>query len=254
MLKWPPPYTIRFSKRAKYLKLHIDERDGLLLVLPQSVSKKAALRFLNSKRSWVEKHADLLTPKPVIPVTIKLPEIIKLDLLQRCWQVQYEPLSQITSKPRILQRGDRLIVKHQNDQGRVVLLLKAWLKRLAKQHLTELIRQVSAETGLRYNRLSFRHQKTLWASCSFRANISLNIKLLFMSLKYTRYVMIHELCHTVHMNHSRQFWHLVSQHEPHYLQLDKEINNVQNTVPSWYDASGLVIADSLPQQERECHT
>ena len=63
VLEWPPHYVIRHSKRAKYLKLHIDARQGLILVLPVGVSKRAGRHFLESKRTWIEKHAAILLSK-----------------------------------------------------------------------------------------------------------------------------------------------------------------------------------------------
>ncbi len=70
------------------------------------------------------------------------------------------------------------------------------------QHLSDL-------HGFTYGKLSFRNQKTRWGSCSFHNNISLNIQLMRLPLHLIDYVIIHELCHTVHKNHSAKFWQLV---------------------------------------------
>jgi YgjP-like, metallopeptidase domain len=54
--------------------------------------------------------------------------------------------------------------------------------------------------------LLVKSQRTRWASCSAKKNLSLNTKLLFLSPDLVRYVLIHELCHTVYMDHSKEFW------------------------------------------------
>jgi hypothetical protein len=66
-------------------------------------------------------------------------------------------------------------------------------------------------------------QKTRWASCSRHRTVSLNMKLLFLPPELVRYVFVHELCHTVHMNHSREFWRFLAVKEPRYKELDKQL-------------------------------
>jgi predicted metal-dependent hydrolase len=89
-------------------------------------------------------------------------------------------------------------------------------------------------TGLTYNRLSIRSQKTRWGSCSSRGNISLNDQLLFLPADAVEYLMIHELCHTRHLNHSKAFWTLVQTHCPDYRTHEKLLRRSQGLVPDWF--------------------
>jgi predicted metal-dependent hydrolase len=253
IIKWLPEYTIRHSQRAKYVKVHIDSRKGVVLVLPKNVSQRSGLRFLKSKRDWIEKHIHIINQSALAPAIIYPPDRICLKLLQREWQVVYRPVSATIQRNALAQKGDRLILSVFSDNlESTVRLLKLWLKRIAKQYLSQTMHNISNEIGLEYNRLSFRHQKTLWGSCSHNKNISLNVKLLFLPFKYVRYVMIHEMCHTLHMNHSKQFWRCVARYEPDYLRLDKEINRVQNTIPDWYDFNPAVQSDQLRGAKARC--
>jgi predicted metal-dependent hydrolase len=65
---------------------------------------------------------------------------------------------------------------------------------------------------LAYNRAAFRCQKTLWGSCSGRNHISLNINIVFLPEHLQDYILLHELCHIRHKNHSRDFWTLLDQY------------------------------------------
>jgi predicted metal-dependent hydrolase len=56
---------------------------------------------------------------------------------------------------------------------------------------------------------------------------------MFLDPAHLRYVMIHELCHARHMNHSRRFWSLVGDFEPSYKQLDKDLNSSWKKIPTW---------------------
>jgi hypothetical protein len=72
--------------------------------------------------------------------------------------------------------------------------------------LSARLNQLAGTYGFTYNRLFIRNQRTRWGTCSSRNNISLNINLLRLPQELQDYVMLHELAHTRHKNHSREFW------------------------------------------------
>lgn len=76
----------------------------------------------------------------------------------------------------------------------------------AKVFLTERTRELADMYGFSYNRLTVRNQRTRWGSCSSRDNISLNMQLMRLRRELRDYVILHELAHTKHKNHSRRFW------------------------------------------------
>ena len=81
--------------------------------------------------------------------------------------------------------------------------------------------------------MTVRRQRTRWGSCSSRGTISLNVCLLFQRPEVVRYLMIHELCHRRHMNHSKRFWSLVTSFEPGWKPLDVELLQGWRHVPAW---------------------
>lgn len=76
----------------------------------------------------------------------------------------------------------------------------------AHRLLVDRLRELAARHGFQYNRVSVKNQRTLWGSCSHRNNINLNINLLRLPEELRDYVILHELVHTRHKNHSRAFW------------------------------------------------
>jgi predicted metal-dependent hydrolase len=80
------------------------------------------------------------------------------------------------------------------DRNRARVVLAGRLNKLARRH------------GFMYNRLYVRNQKTRWGSCSSKNNISLNMNLVSLPGELRDYVILHELVHTRHKNHSREFW------------------------------------------------
>jgi len=78
---------------------------------------------------------------------------------------------------------------------------------LVRQHLLfDRLKELAAQHGFRYGRAGIRNQKSRWGSCSTRNHISLNIHLLTLPGHLRDYVILHELVHTEHKNHSRAFW------------------------------------------------
>jgi len=233
-IDWPPPYTLRRSKRARNISLQIDPAKGLELVLPYRANLDDALRFLEARRSWVEKHADVIRQTIVDPERrLDLPSSITLNALEKSWDLRYHflPSAKTISLRHI---NDRLIFTGNiTDFKSCSPLIKKWVKQLAKEILPEWLQKVSHEVGLPYKGVSIKGQKTLWGSCSPEHNISLNYKLLFLPFEMVRYVLIHELSHTVHLNHSKHFWGLVRQLDPKYKQSEKGLKNVAEFIPRW---------------------
>ncbi|MGC8820969.1 MAG: M48 family metallopeptidase [Fervidobacterium sp.] len=96
------------------------------------------------------------------------------------------------------------------------LLVKRWLKRYAENYLTKRTKELSFQTGLKFNKVLVKEVKTRWGSCSSKGTISLNWLLIMAPRKVIDYVIIHELAHTVHMNHSKKFWELVEKLFPEW--------------------------------------
>jgi len=106
---------------------------------------------------------------------------------------------------------------------------------IAKAHdvLAPMLAATAQELGFTYKRIMIRRQRTRWGSCSARGTISLNCCLLFQRPPVVRYLLVHELAHTRHMNHSKRFWQCVAQHCPEYQTLDRELRDGWKRVPGW---------------------
>ena len=112
-------------------------------------------------------------------------------------------------------------------------MLRSWLKRAAYERLAPRLLQLATELNCPVARVSIRCQRTRWGSCSTRGTVSLNCSLLFLPMDVVRYLFVHELAHTKHMNHSASFWRLVERIEPDYRRLDRALLAGWRTVPGW---------------------
>lgn len=229
-LNWPPQYNLRISKKARNVQLKIIPNQGLEIVIPIKKQKSIVItELLSEKRSWIEKHLSNITVKP-----IELINQLVLHAIDQTWHIEYKQTTKKTIHG-IIHPGNNVhtIVLHGNitDIVQIQHWLKAWLKDLAKEHLLPWLYALSIEHGLLYNRANIRAQQTLWGSCTVEKNISLNYKLLFVPPTYAQHIMLHELCHLKHLNHSKNFWALLARLDTNYKAHNLALRNADQYIP-----------------------
>ena len=116
--------------------------------------------------------------------------------------------------------------KRSEIQKRVYVDKKLLDEKEAKRYLVAKIEHFSKKMGLEYNQIKFRKMKRRWGSCSSNGVITLNTYLYNTPDEQIEYVVVHELAHLVHMNHSKDFHKLVQMHLPHL--------DLKSTMKSFY--------------------
>jgi len=205
-------YSLRVSRKARYAKLQIKPYLGLEVVIPTRFPKKAVPDLIRQHADWIKRQLNQHAQHFQQP---ELPQSIYLAINQRDYQFQY---------------------RQEDFDGRIKEL-RDWVRQQAWDVLPAMLEQVAAGCGLVYNRASIRSQKTRWGSCSSRGTISLNDQLVFVPKATAEYLMIHELSHTRHMNHSPKFWALVESHCADYRYHESVLNRVREEVPDWFQYS-----------------
>ncbi len=225
------PYRIQVSKRAKRLNLKVSAEQGVQLIIPPFTDKIEAITFLQKNIAWVEKNQYLWQQ---YQDTITLPNKLSFPALQQCWKIEYVD-NVINKRPLILERPEYTLVYFgkNNDQLKIKKV-RQWCQNKAQQFLQQRMVELSTEYKFSFNKLSFRHQRTLWGSCTQAKNINLNYKLIFLPVHLIDYILIHELAHTIHLNHSRKFWELVERFIPNYKKCCKELRNTTKLIPNWF--------------------
>jgi len=206
-------YRITQSKRAKYIRLKLSNTGELSVTIPHKTALVKAHQFIKSKTQWIEKHLakiPLDSPK-------EIPDKLDLVLLNELWVIDTVATDfngvNLEAQPNFKLRVEGDI----ENADLVKKVINQWCKYKCKALFHSMLEEAAEEHGFHYKRLSIRSQKTRWGSCSSNKNINLNSKLLLMPEKVVKYVMIHELCHTVEMNHSKRFWALVKDCDPDYI-------------------------------------
>ena len=223
------PCEITHSNRARYLRLKLSHTGTLNVVVPRGVSLSDVEAFVVSQSGWIEAKLKELNPQAC---QFTKPEQLNLLYLDESWNLAYLPDAKSqTLKLRV--NGDyKLDCSGRVDDADLLRkVLGKWLKHKAEQVIPKRLENLAERHGFHFNRVTIRGQKTRWGSCSSQKNINLNYKLLFLEAAVVDYVLIHELCHTIEMNHSRRFWDLVADCDANYKQHDKLLNAFSRTLP-----------------------
>jgi predicted metal-dependent hydrolase len=103
-------------------------------------------------------------------------------------------------------------------------LFSVWYKSQAEIFLPIRINEISLRTGLNFNQIKINGANKRWGSCNSKKVINLTWRLILLPEFIIDYIIIHELSHTKHLNHSDRFWDLVLQHCPDYKKAEKWLN------------------------------
>ncbi len=230
-------YQVRQSARAKYMRMHLSAEKGLVVTQPPGVSTRQLQQWISSQTDWITTHLPKVEAQAEARrQPLSLPDSMHFPSTGENLKVIYKAADN-NGISWSYHAHDAL---HLNgaieDTAFCCQVLQKWLQGYARRHLGRLLKQAAQETGLRYDSYRVKGQATRWGSCSARSNINLNYKLMLLPAEWVRYTLIHELCHTVEMNHSVRFWTLVEQFMPDYKVIHAQMKTAMNQLPAWVNA------------------
>lgn len=220
------PFAVRVSPRARRLTARVHIGGRVEIVVPVGVNAHAVRDFVQRFTPWIDRKVAAMQSlaAPAEP----MPRSIEFGATGEQFAVEW----QRGANRRLRQASGRILVQSSDERG-ARALLRGWLKRAAYERLAPRLLQLAEELDCSVARVSIRCQRTRWGSCSTRGTVSLNCSLVFLRLEVVRYLFVHELAHTKHMNHSAEFWNLVERIEPDYRRLDRDLLAGWRTVPGW---------------------
>jgi predicted metal-dependent hydrolase len=220
------PFAVRVSPRARRLTARVHVGGRVEIVVPIGVNARTVRDFVQRFTPWIDRKVAAMQclAAPSEPV----PPAIEFACTGESFAVEWRQ-----GWGRGLEQSSGRIQVDAADERGARILLRSWLKRAAYERLAPRLLQLASDLNYGVARVSIRCQRTRWGSCSTRGTVSLNCSLLFLKFEVVRYLFVHELAHTKHMNHSANFWHLVEKLEPDYRRLDRDLLAGWRTVPGW---------------------
>lgn len=221
-------FTLRRCRRRKNIAVKV-QNSQVVVTAPFHVSESFINTLIAEKESWLKSKIDQQETSKAFANNISLdgqlwfegnryPLIVTFDgsgtrfHQQQVW---------CGLKKRFIDTANVTLTKQLKKQ------LELWYSDMANNCLPKRVSLLAERVGLRPEKVSIRKYKARWGSCDNQAHIKLNYFLMMLPQWVIDYVLIHELCHLQHLNHSREFWTLVAIHCPEYLQAKRWLKEHQ---------------------------
>lgn len=233
VISWPPPFSVKKSARARHVRLQATVQRGLELIVPMRFNHQEIPVILQDNKSWIEKQLATIQQTLSNLDAQALPAEIHLPVPDQLWKIVYLKTDQVNLRLFQRQSNELVLFGDINNKMQCKKLLSRWVRKQACIHLPQRLAALSQKIQLPYCSVSIRNQRTRWGSCTAKKAINLNYKLVFLRPNLVEHILIHELCHTVHLNHSIKFWQLVARFDPAWRAHNREIKSADHHIPLW---------------------
>ncbi|MBT8419800.1 MAG: M48 family metallopeptidase [Gammaproteobacteria bacterium] len=217
------PYTLYRTPRRKRVHLVIDREGHLQVRAPSRFTHLEAERAIHTRSVWIidtlRRMRTLRARRTPLQSGTQLPF---LDETLHLRVTQDSTVSIIREKDNLHVRAPIM------DEQNIKQSLERWYRRQANDYLPVRLGILADRVGKHPSKVSIRAQKTRWGSCSSRGHISLNWHLMLLPMQLVDYVLVHELCHLHYLDHSSEFWSLVSRLVPDCKQCRARLAEVKD--------------------------
>jgi predicted metal-dependent hydrolase len=217
---WP-----RISERSLRMRLSVKPGPKVVLSYPPHATHSAAVAFLRDNLGWLERA--LSRSRTVQPSLLrhleKFPWMTHDDSLLT---VRIAPASRVTVK---VDSADESVLLGLPDDDREEAAARA-VRRAAELGLSSAVRRLGRITGVSCASVTVRDQTTRWGSCSATGSLSLNWRLVLLPPKLHDHVILHELAHRRHMDHSDRFWAQLAAWDVDWKRHDRELTKRWNVI------------------------
>jgi predicted metal-dependent hydrolase len=205
-----PALRVIYRRHSQAVRYRLTlQRDGTArCTLPPRGNFADARKFVLGCRGWLIKRRAAQAQKPTRPR-------VWLPGTPVWFRGERHPLTRSTTTQDLL-LGPETVLPPPGEVTDLRPHVETWLRRLATKELPRRVQELALLHGFRPSRVSIRNQRSRWGSCSARQVISLNWRLIQTPDSVRDYVILHELVHTRHLNHSKAFWTEVARLCPDY--------------------------------------
>ena len=193
---------------AKYIRISLKPGGIVRVTVPKRASMKEAMAFVETKMDWIlkaqsrmathEKRSTVFTPDTVFSTRNRQLQLIP-------WKSE-KFRSQLSKDTLKIFYPNEIDLQSSQVQEIIRNFIIMALRKEAKEYLPQRTAQLAEAHGLKFSGVTVKNISSRWGSCSATNHINLNIHLVRLPEHLSDYVILHELTHTIHKNHSERFW------------------------------------------------
>lgn len=229
-------------KKRKTIGIKITPEGEVIITSPFNVSEETILNIIKKKEKWITNKLQVFEQSPSYK-SRNLKSGEKVLYLGRELELEIcnlnkdsvETLDRYNLCKDVIKIQEEKVIVYVNDnklnREDIVRELIIRLYRMgAERVLRERTSHFSKIIGIGPKRITIKDQKTVWGSCSSKGNINYSYRLIMAPIDILDYVVVHELCHLIHMNHSKEYWNTVELVLPDYRERKQWLKSYGHTL------------------------
>lgn len=202
------------SKR-KTIAIIVRPDASVIVRAPWRASKRSILEFVEKNKDWIERKQTQIRVESR-PEPKQYTAGTRFEYLGNMYPL--EIVREHESNLRLEDGKFWLVASAQNSAD---LAFEHWYREQAREILNERVNFFAREHGFQYTKIGITSARTRWGSCSASGSLNFSWRLIQAPIEVVDYVVVHELVHTVHHNHSKKYWNRVKQILPNYMECRK---------------------------------
>lgn len=212
------PITVRRSLKARQYRLQVKSDGSVSVVVPRLGSEHFVERFLKDHEDWLHKTHNKVQEKIAKHPPRQFADGATFYYLGEVWTLRLATSPTRSFRVKFANGYMNVFVPRLKTPRQAI---EDFYKKKAAEVIYDRLEFFNEHYGFRFNRVTFRNQKSRWGSCSAQKNLNFNWRLVMAPIEVIDYVVAHELCHLEQMNHSAHFWALVGQTIPDFKERKK---------------------------------
>lgn len=213
------------KKNRKTISLKIDENLQVLLSVPNFISQEEINDIIEDRRNWIFEKRESLKRR-----IGELPSRAIVDgnrLLYLGKEYTIKIIYDITLKKSQVNICNEYIYIYTNtkEEKKLNLLIENWYRSKTLFVVKECIKKYEGYFNSKATSIKVKKQKARWGSCTSKGGLLFNLKISRAPMEICEYIVVHEMCHLIHMNHSKEYWQEVERVLPNYRELDGWLRN-----------------------------
>ena len=200
----------------KTLSLLVLKNGSVIVKAPISMRDSTINKFVEEKQNWIKEKLLFVN---------KTNDKFKDIISYKQFLLYGNKYNLVLSDVKKIETSDNfeILMPQKYEKDKILKQLKIWYKKAAKQILQDRLSFIESRVKLKSSAMKIGDSKGRWGSCNNKGTICFNFRVIMLPPRIIDYVIVHELCHLVEMNHSKKFWDLVQKFLPNYAVARKEI-------------------------------
>jgi len=209
-----PDYIERSNRKT--LSLSVLKDGSVVVKAPIRMRDEVISRFVEDKQEWIKSKLFIVNK------TINKYEDV---VGYKSFLLYGNKYTLLASDVKRIETNDKfqIVFPQKTEPDKILKLIKSWYKKVAKQVLQDRLTYIESRIKLKSMIMKIGDSKGRWGSCNSKGVINLNFRVIMLPPEIIDYVIVHELCHLVEMNHSKNFWKLVESFLPNVDSLKASI-------------------------------